>query len=102
MSIINMKPFEYLHKDGNFYIIEAEIWYVPPVTCDKYSSDCPSDLYGEFEVVDYTVLNEDGVDVSDKVYIEDRVFERQFDIYKECNQCESDLEDRLDYHKFCI
>ncbi|ALM62188.1 hypothetical protein AXI64_gp196 [Vibrio phage qdvp001] len=56
-----IKNIEFTHKyDGETFTVLAEYLDTSPLTFDKHQASCPSDLYGEHEILDVVVLDAEG------------------------------------------
>ncbi len=83
MSKIYINPFSYRNCDGAYYTVEAEVDYIPPIVSEKHLADCPTDLTGEFDVLDCRVFDSQGKDVTAVVYVPDSVLLRELEIQQE-------------------
>ena len=60
--MIKNAEFTYKHEGETFTVL-VEYLDTDPITLDRNNATCPSDLTGEFEILDVVVLDQDNQEV---------------------------------------
>lgn len=84
-----IKTITFDYKDD--YTVEADYIDTPPKVSSPHLASCPEDYLGERELIEVSVYNQDGDDVSDDVIIPDELVWYEIDIMKETCKYEEDI-----------
>ena len=85
-------PFTYTASNGSRYVVEAEVTYQAPLSLNKHTAASRDDLLGELEVDDILVVDGEGNDVTEEVYVPDHVILKELEL-QEQQDCDWDYED---------
>ncbi|AOQ26900.1 hypothetical protein [Vibrio phage S4-7] len=81
----------YIKQNGINYTVEADITYNPVVCDDKHLAMSDWDTQEEFYIEDILVLDPNGVDVTELVFISDESIKRELDM--DLNDCYVDTKE---------
>lgn len=88
--MIKNTEFTYKYKGETFTVL-VEYLDTDPITLDRNNATCPSDLTGEFEILEVVVLDQDNQEVEGS-FVSDETIKKEIATCKNCFE-EVGLED---------